>query len=95
MAQPRIPATPRGQAVKTPLLTTALASESADLLQTGAQPVSGRGRDAVLVAGGFMAVQCDRPVQGGMIESARTRPRPIGDIAANGFVDAKLTLKMA
>jgi hypothetical protein len=31
------------------------------------------GRDAVLVAGGFMAVRCDRPVQGAMIESARTR----------------------
>jgi DNA adenine methylase len=31
------------------------------------------------VAGGFLAVRCDRPVQGGAIGSTRTRPRPIGD----------------
>jgi hypothetical protein len=34
------------------------------------------GRDAMLVAGGFMAARCDRQVQGDMIESARTRTRP-------------------
>ena len=50
------------------------------------------GRDAVLVAGGFMAVRCDRPVQGGMIESARTRPRPISDVHGSEIAAAKLTV---
>jgi hypothetical protein len=34
------------------------------------------GRYALLVAGGFLAVRCDRHVQGGVIESAMTRSRP-------------------
>jgi predicted TIM-barrel fold metal-dependent hydrolase len=37
---------------------------------------AGSGRDAVLVAGAFMAVRYDRPDQGGVIESVRARPRP-------------------
>ena len=40
-------------------------------------PRAVHGRDAMLVAGGFMAARCDRQVQGDMIESARIRSRPI------------------
>ena len=39
-------------------------------------PRAVHGRDAMLVAGGFMAARFDRQVQGNMIESARTRTRP-------------------
>jgi hypothetical protein len=37
---------------------------------------TGSVRDAVLVGGSFVAVRCVRQVQGDVIESARTRPRP-------------------
>lgn len=36
----------------------------------------GAGRSEAVLAGGFLAVRCDRPVQGRVIESARSRPRP-------------------
>jgi hypothetical protein len=53
------------------------------------------GRDAVLVAGSFMAVRCGRPVQGGVIKSARTRPRPKAVRPIGDFAAAKPTFKLA
>jgi hypothetical protein len=57
-------------------------------LDAGKQPLAGKRNwpDTAMVAGGFMAVRCVRQVQGGMIDSARTRPRPKADSRPAGLL---------